>query len=66
MKADELKIIAAALLDERAAEREACAALLEAGATQLYGGKSRINQVDGHVASVLRYYAVKIRERAQG
>jgi membrane protein required for beta-lactamase induction len=56
----------ALLAQAREEERAACADLLAEAATRIYGGRKRINQVDTHVADVLRMCEEKIRARGSG
>ena len=46
-------------------EREACAKVCDESAARLFGGKSRVNQVDRHTAEVLRGRADAIRARGK-
>ena len=46
-----------------AAEREACAKVCSEAAIKLFGGKSRVNQIDMHTAGVLQDTAEAIRAR---
>ena len=55
----------AKLSEEVEKEREACALLLDESAIRLFGGRSRVSQVDRHVASVLRDKAKAIRARGE-
>lgn len=41
-----------------------CAEMLQEAAIGLYGGRKRINQVDTHVAEVLRSFAFKMLARS--
>lgn len=45
---------------------ERCARMLDESAAGLFGGKKRINQVDTHVAYVLREHAAKMRKIREG
>ena len=44
-------------------EREACAKVCSEAAIKLFGGKSRVNQIDMHTAGVLQDKAEAIRAR---
>ena len=46
-----------------AAEREACAKVCSEAAIKLFGGKSRVSQIDMHTAGVLQDTAEAIRAR---
>ena len=46
-----------------AAEREACAKVCSEAAIKLFGGKSRVSQIDRHTAGVLQNTAEAIRAR---
>ena len=46
-----------------AAEREACAKVCSEAAIKLFGGNSRVNQIDMHTAGVLQDTAEAIRAR---
>ena len=46
-----------------AAEREACAKVCSEAAIKLFGGKSRVSQIDRHTAGVLQDTAKAIRAR---